>query len=242
MNDFTFHLARIREKMAAAAQRAGRDPLAIELIAVTKTHPAEAVREALHAGLIHLGENKVQEARAKIESVGRGIWHLIGHLQTNKVREAVQLFHFIDSVDRLDLAREIDRRADAIGKTQDILLQVNIARESTKFGCAPEEALALAGQLNALPRLALHGLMTIAPYADDPERSRPFFAGLRELRDRLQTETGLDLPVLSMGMSGDYEVAIEEGATSVRIGTALFGQRLTRRQQQPEDPGFLEST
>jgi pyridoxal phosphate enzyme (YggS family) len=192
--------------------------------------------------VVHLGENKVQEARGKIGEISAGIWRLIGHLQTNKVREAVQLFAWIDSVDRADLAEEIDRRAEPLGKTQNVLLQVNIAGERTKFGCAPADAAHLAEAINALPRLALHGLMAIAPYVDDPEKARPHFAALRELRDRLQTETGLDLPVLSMGMSGDFEVAIEEGSTAVRIGSALFGARRTLRQQRPEDPGFIEST
>jgi PLP dependent protein len=139
-------------------------------------------------------------------------------------------------------AQEIDRRAEALGKTQEVLLQVNIAGESTKFGCAPEAARGLAEEINTLPRLSLRGLMTIAPYAPEPEKSRPHFAALRELRDAIQRETGLQLPVLSMGMSGDFAVAIEEGATSVRIGTALFGERLKLKQRRPEDPSFIEST
>jgi pyridoxal phosphate enzyme (YggS family) len=196
----------------------------------------------MRAGLTEFGENKVQEARGKIEELGRGRWHLIGHLQTNKAKEAVRLFDAIDSLDRLDLAQELDRRAEALGKTQEVLLQVNVAGESTKFGCAPGSARELAGAINALPRLSLRGLMTIAPYAPEPEKSRPHFAALRELRDTLQRDTGLHLPVLSMGMSGDFTVAIEEGSTSVRIGTALFGARLTLKQQRPADPSFLEST
>jgi pyridoxal phosphate enzyme (YggS family) len=242
MDDFSSRLERIREAIADAARKSGRDPAEIELIAVTKTHLADTVREAMRAGLIEFGENKVQEARGKIEELGRGRWHLIGHLQTNKAKEAVRLFDAIDSLDRLDLAQELDRRAEAFGKTQEVLLQVNIAGESTKFGCAPEAARSLAEAINALPRLSLRGLMTIAPYAPEPEKSRPHFAALRELRDVLQRETGLKLPVLSMGMSGDFAVAIEEGATSVRIGTALFGERLKLKQRRPEDPSFLEST
>jgi hypothetical protein len=184
----------------------------------------------------------VQEAARKIAELERGSWHLIGHLQTNKAKLAVQLFDSIDSVDRLELAEEIDRRAEPLGKTQNVFLQVNVAGESSKFGCTPEAARELADTINGLPRLCLRGLMTIAPYTDEPEQSRPHFAALRELRDTLERETGLHLPVLSMGMSGDFAIAIEEGSTSVRIGTALFGPRLTLKQQRPSDPSFAEST
>jgi hypothetical protein len=242
MDNLTARLANLRETIAAAARKTGRDPGTIELVAVSKTQPAEAIREAISAGILHFGENKVQEARGKIEDLGRGLWHLIGHLQTNKAKDAVRLFDFIDSVDRLDLAQELDRRAEALGKTQNVLLQVNVAGESTKFGCAPEEARDLAEKLNALPRLALHGLMTIAPYSPESEKSRPHFAALRELRDRIEAGTGLKLPVLSMGMSGDFEVAIEEGSTAVRIGTALFGERLRGKHRFPQDSTFSEST
>jgi len=242
MDDFSISLAHVEEAMAAAARRAGRDPKEIELIAVSKTQPVAAIQAALRAGVLRFGENKVQEARGKIEELGRGVWHLIGHLQSNKAKEAVRLFDSIDSVDRADLAEEINQRAEAWGKTQNVLLQVNVAGESTKFGCASDLARALAEKINGLPRLALHGLMTIAPYSPEPEKSRPHFAALRELRDQIQRDTGLHLPVLSMGMSGDFAVAIEEGATQVRVGTALFGERLTRRQRQPEDPSFTEST
>jgi pyridoxal phosphate enzyme (YggS family) len=242
MEDFSIRFAHVEEAIAAAARKAGRDPAEIELVAVSKTQPVAAIQEAMRAGLTCFGENKVQEARGKIEELGRGVWHLIGHLQSNKAKDAVRLFDSIDSVDRADLAEEIDHRAGALGKTQKVLLQVNIAGESTKFGCAPDAARALAERINGLPRLALHGLMAIAPYAPDPEKSRPHFAALRELRDRIQADTGLHLPVLSMGMSGDFAVAIEEGATSVRVGTALFGERLKLKQRQPEDPSFTEST
>jgi pyridoxal phosphate enzyme (YggS family) len=242
MDDFSNRLAAVQDQIAAAARKAGRDPAEIELVAVSKTHPAETIREAIRAGLTIFGENKVQEARGKIEELGRGRWHLIGHLQTNKAKDAVRLFDSIDSLDRLELAEEIDRRAESLGKTQSVLLQVNIAGESTKFGCAPEAARALAEAINALPRLALQGLMTIAPYATEPEKARPSFAALRELRDTIQRETGLHLPTLSMGMSGDFAVAIEEGSTSVRIGTALFGERPKMKKPRPEDPSFIEST
>ena len=242
MDDFSSRLAQIQDAIASAARKADRDPAEIELLAVSKTQPAEAIREAMRAGVTHFGENKVQEARGKIEELGRGVWHLIGHLQSNKAKDAVRLFDSIDSVDRADLAREINHRAEALGKLQNVLLQVNIAGESTKFGCAPEAACALAEAMNALPRLCLRGLMTIAPYSPDPEKSRPYFAGLRLLRDQIEADSGLRLPVLSMGMSGDFAVAIGEGSTCVRIGTALFGERLKFKQRRPEDPSFTEST
>jgi hypothetical protein len=242
MEEISTRLAEVRKVIAIAAKKAGRNAAEIELIAVTKTHPAEIVREAMREGLVDFGENKVQEARGKIQELGCGRWHLIGHLQSNKAKEAVRLFDAIDSVDRLDLAREIDRHAEALGKTQDVLLQVNVAGESTKFGCAPESARELAEAINGRPNLALRGLMTIAPYAPEAEKSRVHFAALRELRDRLECETGFRLPVLSMGMSGDFAVAVEEGATSVRIGTALFGERRKWKDRGPDDPSFLEST
>jgi pyridoxal phosphate enzyme (YggS family) len=237
MDDFSSRLARVNDAIASAAQKAGRDPAEIEVLAVSKTQPAEAIQEAMRAGITHFGENKVQEARGKIEALGRGVWHLIGHLQSNKARDAVRLFDSIDSVDRTELAVEINHRADALGKIQNVLLQVNIAGESTKFGCAPDAARTLAETMNALPRLSLRGLMAIAPYSPEPEKSRPHFAGLRELRDKIEADTGLRLPVLSMGMSGDFGVAIEEGSTCVRIGTALFGERRKFKQQrQFEEP------
>ncbi len=173
MDDLSSRLSALHEAIAAAAQKAGRDPNDIELLAVSKTQPAEAISEAIRAGVTSFGENKVQEARGKIEELGRGRWHLIGHLQSNKVKDAVRLFDSIDSVDRADLAQEINDRADAFGKTQNVLLQVNVAGESTKFGCPPDAAGALAEAINAMPHLCLNGLMMIAPYSPDPEKSRP---------------------------------------------------------------------
>jgi len=237
MDDFASRLATVHDSIAAAARRAGRDPAEIELLAVSKTHPAEAIQAAMKAGITLFGENKVQEARVKIEELGRGVWHLIGHLQANKARDAVRLFDSIDSVDRADLAGEINHRANAFGKIQNVLLQVNVAGESTKFGCAPDAARALAEAINALPRLCLRGLMTIAPYSPEPEKSRPHFSALRILRDRIETDSGLRLPVLSMGMSGDFAIAIEEGSTCVRIGSALFGERLKLKQRRIEEGG-----
>lgn len=242
MDDFGTRLEKVRAQISEAAGRAGRQASEVEIVAVTKTQTVEAIREAMRAGLHVFGENKVQEAGRKISELERGSWRLIGHLQTNKAKVAVQLFDSIDSVDRLELAEEIDRRAEPIGKTQNVLLQVNVAGESSKFGCTPEAARSLAEAINNLPRLTLCGLMTIAPFSEEPEKSRPHFARLRELRDELERETGLQLPELSMGMSGDFVVAVEEGATSVRIGTALFGPRLTLKQQRPADPSFIEST
>jgi hypothetical protein len=242
MDDFAARLKKVQEKIAAAASRAKRDPAEIELIAVSKTQTVENIREAMRAGIHTFGENKVQEAARKIAELERGSWHLIGHLQINKAKVAVQIFDSIDSVDRLELAQEIDTRVETVGKTQNVLLQVNVAGESTKFGCSPDAARSLAESINNLPRLCLRGLMTIAPFAEEPEPSRPHFAALRDLRDTLERETGLQLPVLSMGMSGDFAVAIEEGSTSVRIGTALFGPRLTLKQQRSADPSFAEST
>jgi pyridoxal phosphate enzyme (YggS family) len=242
MDDFSSRFARIQDLIAAAAEKAARESSTIELMAVSKTQPVENIQEAMRAGITLFGENKVQEARGKIETLGRGVWHLIGHLQSNKAKDAVRLFDSIDSVDRAELAVEIDDRAEALGKIQNVLLQVNISGESTKFGCSPEAARALAEAMNDLPRLCLRGLMTIAPYSPDVEKSRPHFAGLRELRDKIESESGLRLPVLSMGMSGDFAVAIEEGSTCVRVGTALFGERLKLKQRRPEDPSFTEST
>jgi pyridoxal phosphate enzyme (YggS family) len=242
MEDLATRLTRIQTAINEAAQRASRNSAEVELLAVSKTQPVEIVHQAMREGVMRFGENKVQEARGKIETLGCGIWHLIGHLQTNKARDAVRLFDSIDSVDRLELAEELARRAEVIGKTQNVLLQVNIARESTKFGCPPESARTLAEEINALPRLSLRGMMTIAPYSPDPEKSRPHFAELRKLHAKIEADTGLHLPVLSMGMSGDFIVAIEEGSTCVRIGTALFGERLTLKQRRPKDPSFTEST
>jgi len=242
MDDLSTRLATLQNAIASAAKKAGRDFSEIELLAVSKTQPVEAIQEAMRAGLTHFGENKVQEARGKIETLGRGVWHLIGHLQGNKAKDAARLFDSIDSVDRAELAAEINHRAEDLGKTQNVLLQVNIAGESTKFGCAPAAARALAEAINARPRLCLRGLMTIPPYSPDPEKSRPHFAGLRLLRDQLETDTGLKLPELSMGMSGDFAIAIEEGSTCVRIGTALFGERVKLKNRRPGDPAFTEST
>lgn len=224
------NLVLIRSRIQEACRRSGRATGSVQLLAVSKTHPAETIREAVAAGLVCFGENKVQEAKAKIPNSPRQAhWHLIGHLQSNKCRDAVELFEMIQSVDRLALAQEINKRAEQLGKTMPILLEVNVAGESSKFGYQPEQLLADLKAINALPRLELHGLMAIPPFTPVAEKSRPHFRKLRELKQRVEAELGAPLPHLSMGMSGDFEVAIEEGATIVRIGTALFGERRALR-------------
>jgi pyridoxal phosphate enzyme (YggS family) len=224
--DLAANLSSIRERISAACERAGRDPATVSLLAVTKTHPPEVVAEAARFGLTLFGENKVQEAKAKIPLCpGRLCWHMIGHLQSNKCREAVELFEMIQSVDSLHLAEEINKRAEQASKTMPILLEVNAVGEASKFGYRSEQLLSDLPQLNALSRLEIHGLMTVPPYSPVAERVRPVFQQLRELKEKCEEVLGAPLPHLSMGMSGDFEVGIEEGATIVRIGSALFGER-----------------
>jgi pyridoxal phosphate enzyme (YggS family) len=220
MEDIRANLERVRERIAQAARRAGRRPEDVLLIAVSKTFSAERVGEAIAAGVSALGENRVQEAKEKIRTLGHPVpWHLIGTLQTNKVKDALALFDLIQSVDRLDLARELDRRAT---KQVDVLLEVNVAGEASKGGFAPADLKPALEAIAELPHLRVRGLMTIPPPVTDPEDARPSFRRLRELRD----ETGL--AELSMGMSADFEVAVEEGATMVRVGSAIFGARAPR--------------
>jgi pyridoxal phosphate enzyme (YggS family) len=220
MHDIRAGLMRVRERIASAAERAGRRADDILLIAVSKTMEAAVVREAIEAGVAALGENRVQEAKAKIAELGHPVpWHLIGHLQTNKVKDALACFDVIQTVDRLDVAQEIQRRAS---RRIDVLLEVNVANEPQKSGFAPE---ALAGALDALAgmsNLNVRGLMAIPPVVERAEESRGAFRTLRELAKRH------DLEQLSMGMSADFEVAVEEGATMVRVGTAIFGPRVPR--------------
>jgi pyridoxal phosphate enzyme (YggS family) len=230
------NLEKIQQRIRAACGRAGRDVNSVALLAVTKSHPPEAVAAAAQLGLNLFGENKIQEARAKIPLCpGRLRWHFIGHLQSNKCRDAVELFEMIQSVDSLALAREIARRAEAAAKTMPILLEVNVAGEASKSGYAPEKLLAELEAVNALPKLEIHGLMVVPPWSAEPEQSRPHFQRLRELKARCERILGASLPHLSMGMSGDFEVAIEEGATLVRIGTALFGPRTRVKAGAPAD-------
>ncbi len=220
------NLEKVERRIADACARSGRNPDEVQLVAVTKGHPPEAIREAVDLGLTLFGENKVQEAKVKISRCpGRLRWHMIGHLQSNKVRDAVHFFEMIQSVDSLSLAEEINRWADRGAKTMPILLEVNVAGESSKFGYRPDRLLAELAQINALPKIEIHGLMTIAPWTPEPEKVRHVFRRLRELKAECDAILGAPLPHLSMGMSGDLEVAVEEGATMVRIGSALFGPR-----------------
>ncbi len=218
----------IRNRMAAAAARAGRDPAGIRLMAVSKTVEPERIRQAIDAGIGLLGENYVQEAREKIPAVGQAVqWHMIGHLQTNKVKYVVTLFDWIHSVDRLELAQELSRRAGQHGRVLNVLIEINVSGEASKNGARPADVLELARQVAALPNLSIRGLMTMPPYSDDPENSRPYFVALRRLRDELAAAAlpGVAMAELSMGMTDDFEVAIEEGATIIRVGRAIFGER-----------------
>ena len=230
------NLASIRQRIAKACERAGRDPAAVTLLAVSKGMPPQVVREAADDGLTLFGENKVQEAKTKIPLCpDRLRWHMIGHLQSNKCRDAVQLFEMIHSVDSVPLAEEIQKWADREARSMPVLLEVNLAGESAKFGFRPEAVLPALPQINSLPRVEVHGLMTLGPWTPDPEKVRPIFRQLRELNARCEQTLGAPLPHLSMGMSGDFEVAVEDGATIIRLGTALFGPRpkITR----PTPPG-----
>ncbi len=225
----------VNERIARACARSGRVPGDVQLVAVSKFHPAEAIAEAVGLGLTVFGESRIQEAKAKIPlAPSRARWHFIGHLQSNKARDAVALFEMVQGVDSLDLASELQKQADKQSKTLPVLLEVNMAGESSKFGWSPTTVLESMEALGSLRRLEIQGLMTIAPYADDPEKVRPVFRKFRELRDRCADRLGAALPVLSMGMSGDLEVAIEEGATMVRVGTALFGARPKMGGRLPE--------
>lgn len=225
------NLLQIREQMRIAAERAGRDPGSVKLVAVSKTQPAEAVAAAVAAGQGLFGENYVQEFLDKARQLPDSVeWHFIGSLQSNKVKYLAGLTSLIHSVDRISLAREIDRQWEKSGKGCDILLQVNISGEETKSGTTAAGVIELAREAAALPHLRIRGLMTMPPFFDEPERARPYFRELRRLAERIEAEKipGVVMEELSMGMSGDFEVAIEEGATLVRVGTAVFGERYYR--------------
>jgi pyridoxal phosphate enzyme (YggS family) len=224
MNSIAENLAHVREQIAEAALKVSRAVDQIELVAITKTHDAEKVREAIEAGQSLFGESRVQEARVKIPELPSKLrWHFVGHLQKNKIRHALPLFEMIHSVDSLALAQDLNRVVE--GFHSRVLLEVNVAGEGSKFGFKPETLRAEMETLLALPRLTIEGLMTIPPLADEAETSRKYFVQLRELRDALENEFDLKLPHLSMGMTNDFAIAVEEGATLVRVGTAIFGER-----------------
>ena len=229
------NLSAVREHIEAACARAGRDPADVRLVAVSKTFPPEAVDEAIRAGADLFGENRVQEAAGKIPLCSSAEWHLIGHLQTNKVRHALPLFTMLHSIDTTKLLETIARESDESGYRPGLLLEVNVAGEASKFGFRPDDvvdALRLASGLG----LTVSGLMTVPPFRPDPESVRPCFRALRELRDRLQDETGIALRHLSMGMSHDFEIAVEEGATFVRVGSAIFGPRSYAKARPASSP------
>ena len=232
--DIAGNAGAIRGRIEAACARARRRPEGVTLLAVAKGQPPDAVCAAAAAGLKWIGENRVQEAKARMPLCPGGLqWHMIGHLQSNKARDAAELFDMIQSIDSLRLAEEINKWAERAAKTVPILLEVNVAGEASKFGYKSETLLADLGQINALARIEIQGLMTIAPWTPDPEKVRPVFRQLRDLKTKCEGVLGAPLPHLSMGMSGDFEVAVEEGATIVRIGSALFGPRPRAGKDSP---------
>jgi PLP dependent protein len=237
MNSIADNLDRVREQIAGAATKSGRTAGDVELIAISKTHPVEKVREAIEAGQNLFGESRVQEARAKIPELPSSLrWHFVGHLQKNKVRQALPLFEMIHSVDSLALAQDLSRIAQEEGLYPRILLEVNVAGEGSKFGFAPDHLHEEMEALLALPRLSIEGLMCIPPVGDESEASRKFFVQLRELHDSFEAEFSVKLPQLSMGMTNDFAVAVEEGATLVRVGTAIFGER--SKKEATNERGF----
>ena len=226
-------LRHVREQMAQAAVKSGRSIDDVELVAISKTHEAEKVREAIEAGQNLFGESRVQEARVKIPELPSSTrWHFVGHLQKNKIRQALPLFELVHSVDSLALGEDINGIAEEDGLHPRVLLEVNVAGEGSKFGFKPEQLRAEMELLLALPRLSILGLMTIPPIAEEPESSRKYFVQLRELRGQLQTEFHVDLAQLSMGMTQDFAIAVEEGATLVRVGTAIFGDRSKPKRER----------
>jgi pyridoxal phosphate enzyme (YggS family) len=231
MKSIAENLERVHDRIALAAAKAGRAVDEIELVAISKTHEAGKVREAIEAGQTLFGESRVQEARMKIPELPSNLrWHFVGHLQKNKIRHALPLFELIHSVDSLALAQELNRVAEEDGLHPRVLLEVNVAGEGSKFGFGPDRLRAEMESLLAFSRLSILGLMTIPPLAEEAEASRKYFVQLRELRDRLQMEFHVDLAQLSMGMTQDFAVAVEEGATLVRVGTAIFGERSRKKQ------------
>ena len=230
------NLLRVTERIERAARKAGRDPKEINLVAVSKTVEVARIKEAIEAGVSILGENYIQEAQKKIEEIGRPActerfgegrplsWHFIGHLQSNKAKNAIRLFDMIHSLDSHPLAEELNHRAEQANRVINVMIEVNLSKETTKFGTDEDRVLNLAGKIQTFQHLSLEGLMTMPPYFDSPEMSRPYYIALRELKERM-VEEGIPMKELSMGMSHDFEIAIEEGATYVRVGTAIFGLR-----------------
>jgi hypothetical protein len=228
MSDLEKRMLHVEERIAAACKRSGRRREDVQIVAVTKYVSVEATEQALQAGLIHIGENRWQDAQPKWEKLGsRGIWHFIGHLQTNKVKDVVGRFAYIHSLDRLSLAKEIDKKAAQMGIQANCFIQVNVSGEETKYGLDPDQLIPFAKELNAYPHIRIMGLMTMAPFEAEAEATRPVFRGLRELRNDLNKSGVFDYeaPHLSMGMSNDFEVAVEEGATWIRLGSVLVGKQ-----------------
>jgi hypothetical protein len=226
MSQISDNLINIHSRMQDAAHRVGRQVLDVRLVAVSKTYPPAVIQEAWNAGQHVFGENRVQDALPKIaELPAEAEWHFIGHLQSNKIRKALPAFTLIHGVDNLELAQQINRIAGEMGLTANILLEINVSGEASKFGFSPADLRENLEGLLCLPNIRINGLMTMAPYSEDPETARPVFSKLRILRDELAAQSGQALPELSMGMSGDFEVGIEEGATIVRIGSSIFGHR-----------------
>ena len=228
VSTFRENIARIRNTIVDAALRSGRKASDVRLMAVTKTVDDDRIMEAIEAGVDIIGESYVQEAKRKIEKMGRPLeWHMIGYLQSNKAKYAVRLFDMIHSVDRMDLALELDRRSKALSHVMKVLIEVNISGEETKSGVPYKEVIQLIRDVSALDNISIQGLMTMPPWFDDPEEARPYFVALRELRDKIIAENinRVEMRELSMGMSGHYEVAVEEGATIVRVGRSIFGER-----------------
>ncbi len=226
--DIAANINKIRQRMNAAAARCQRNPNSIKLLAVTKTVSPEIVGKAIDAGLTEFGENYVQEAKEKIASIEQRIkWHMIGHLQTNKAKYAVNLFDYIHSIDRMELAKEINKKAGQISRKINVLIEINVSGEKTKNGITPVDAFGLIKEISSLGNISVKGLMTMAPYSDNPENSRPYFSELRKLQKIIAGEEipGIQMDELSMGMTDDFEIAIEEGATIVRVGRAIFGER-----------------
>jgi len=225
MSSVKENLLRVMERIEKAARKAGRDAKEVKLVAVSKTVEVARIKEAIEAGVTILGENYVQEAQKKIEEIGKPVfWHFIGHLQSNKAKYVVRLFDMIHSVDSIPLAEELNRRAEQAGQVIKAMIEVNLSKEATKFGTDEEMLWNLARRIQNLKHVSLEGLMTMPPYFDSPEMSRPYYVALRELKEKM-TREGISLQDLSMGMSNDFEIAIEEGATFVRVGTAIFGPR-----------------